>query len=109
VTIALRLPGKEIKEECARLLEALKQWAEAAELFEKAECWDNAAIAYIKVKNWFVSFSFSYRKYDEIVFRLSSGSKLEKFSATSIRQKFIRCTQKLEKVKVDTKKRVQRI
>ena len=57
MTIALRLPGKEIKEECARLLEALKQWAEAAELFEKAECWDSAAIAYIKVKNWFVRFS----------------------------------------------------
>ncbi|CAF1070981.1 unnamed protein product [Rotaria sp. Silwood1] len=51
-TIALRLPGKEIKEECAKLLEGLKQWPEAAELFEKAECWDNAAIAYIKMKNW---------------------------------------------------------
>ncbi|CAF3582253.1 unnamed protein product [Adineta steineri] len=52
VTIATRLPGKEIKEECAKLLEALKQWPEAAELFEKAECWDSAAIAYIKIKNW---------------------------------------------------------
>lgn len=52
VTIALRLPGKEIKEECAKLLEALKQWPEAAELFEKAECWDSAAISYIKMKNW---------------------------------------------------------
>lgn len=52
MTIALRLPGKEIKEECAKLLEALKQWAEAAELFEKAESWDNAAISYIKIKNW---------------------------------------------------------
>jgi WD repeat-containing protein 19 len=51
--IALRLPGKEIKEECAKLLEALKQWPEAAELFEKAECWDSAAIAYIKMKNWY--------------------------------------------------------
>ncbi|CAF4621276.1 unnamed protein product, partial [Rotaria magnacalcarata] len=44
-TIALRLPGKEIKEECAKLLEGLKQWPEAAELFEKAESWDSAAIA----------------------------------------------------------------
>lgn len=52
MTIALRLPGKEIKEECAKLLEALKQWPEAAELFEKAECWDSAAISYIKMKNW---------------------------------------------------------
>ncbi len=52
MTIALRLPGKEIKEECAKLLEALKQWPEAAELFEKAESWDSAAIAYIKIKNW---------------------------------------------------------
>lgn len=52
VTIAVRLPGKEIKEECAKLLEALKQWPEAADLFEKAECWDSAAIAYIKMKNW---------------------------------------------------------
>lgn len=50
----MRLPGKEIKEECAKLLEALKQWPEAAELFEKAECWDSAAIAYIKMKNWYV-------------------------------------------------------
>ncbi|CAF1061503.1 unnamed protein product [Adineta ricciae] len=52
VMIALRLPGKEIKEECGKLLEALKQWPEAAELFEKAQCWDSAAIAYIKIKNW---------------------------------------------------------
>ncbi len=52
MTIASRLPGKEIKEECGKLLEALKQWPEAAELFEKAECWDSAAIAYIKLKNW---------------------------------------------------------
>ena len=52
MTIALRLPSKEIKEECAKLLEGLKQWGEAAELFEKAESWDNAAICYIKIKNW---------------------------------------------------------
>ena len=54
ITIALRLPGKEIKEECAKLLEALKQWPEAGELFEKAQSWDSAAIAYIKAKNWYV-------------------------------------------------------
>ena len=61
ITIALRLPGKEIKEECAKLLEALKQWPEAGELFEKAQCWDSAATAYIKAKNWYVHSVSSYR------------------------------------------------
>ena len=74
----MRLPGKEIKEECAKLLETLKQWPEAADLFEKAECWDSAAIAYIKMKNWSTIFDFCLFSSCKNDFAYS-GLKLVKF------------------------------
>lgn len=41
-----------LRKECAEILEAMKQFNEAALLYEKAEYFDKAASAYIKLKNW---------------------------------------------------------
>ncbi|XP_058805723.1 WD repeat-containing protein 19 [Phymastichus coffea] len=41
-----------LKKECAEILENMKQFNEAAVLYEKAEYFDKAASAYIKLKNW---------------------------------------------------------
>ncbi|XP_066602951.1 WD repeat-containing protein 19 [Prorops nasuta] len=41
-----------LRKECAEILEAMKQYSEAALLYEKAEYFDKAASAYIKLKNW---------------------------------------------------------
>ncbi|KAK2581953.1 hypothetical protein KPH14_002396 [Odynerus spinipes] len=41
-----------LRKECAEILETMKQFNEAALLYEKAEYFDKAASAYIKLKNW---------------------------------------------------------
>ncbi|KAJ8679660.1 hypothetical protein QAD02_015447 [Eretmocerus hayati] len=41
-----------LRKECAEILESMKQFNEAALLYEKAEFFDKAASAYIKLKNW---------------------------------------------------------
>ncbi|XP_076760750.1 intraflagellar transport protein Oseg6 [Xylocopa sonorina] len=41
-----------LRKECAEILESMKQFNEAALLYEKAEYFDKAASAYIKLKNW---------------------------------------------------------
>ncbi|XP_024939624.1 WD repeat-containing protein 19 isoform X2 [Cephus cinctus] len=41
-----------LRKECAEILEIMKQFNEAAMLYEKAEYFDKAASAYIKLKNW---------------------------------------------------------
>ncbi|XP_014487118.1 PREDICTED: WD repeat-containing protein 19 isoform X1 [Dinoponera quadriceps] len=41
-----------LRKECAEILESMKQFSEAALLYEKAEYFDKAASAYIKLKNW---------------------------------------------------------
>lgn len=53
--MALKMPGRILKKECAAILESMKQWAEAALLYEKGEYWDKAAGVYIRSKNWCVS------------------------------------------------------
>ncbi|XP_051161969.1 WD repeat-containing protein 19 [Leptopilina boulardi] len=44
--------SRSLRKECAEILEAMKQFNEAAMLYEKAEYFDKAASAYIKLKNW---------------------------------------------------------
>jgi hypothetical protein len=104
--IALKLPGKEVKEECARLLENLKQWPQAAELYDKAECWESAAIAYIKTKNWYSTID---DKRVSIRLFYSLGFDWAKFFNMSIHRRFIRCTDVHVKVKVVSKKLVRPI
>ncbi|XP_043289722.1 WD repeat-containing protein 19 isoform X2 [Venturia canescens] len=43
---------RSLRKECAEILEIMKQFNEAAMLYEKAEYFDKAASAYIKLKNW---------------------------------------------------------
>ncbi|XP_012136571.2 intraflagellar transport protein Oseg6 isoform X1 [Megachile rotundata] len=43
---------RQLRKECAEILELMKQFNEAALLYEKAEYFDKAASAYIKLKNW---------------------------------------------------------
>lgn len=108
MNIATRLPGKEIKEDCAKIFESLKQWGEAAELYEKAESWDNAATAYIKTKNWFDEKIISSRqKLDEFRLFCCSGANLEKFYQMSLRRRSIHSMLELERAKVVSKKLVK--
>jgi len=50
--MALKMPGRVLKKECAAILETMKQWTEAALLYESGEYWDKAASVYIRSKNW---------------------------------------------------------
>lgn len=50
--MALKMPSRLLKKECAGILETMKQWSEAALLYEKGEYWDKAASVHIKSKNW---------------------------------------------------------
>lgn len=43
---------RSVRKECAEILESMKQFNEAAILYEKADYFDKAALAYIKLKNW---------------------------------------------------------
>ena len=52
--MALKMPSRLLKKECAAILETMKQWTEAALLYEKGGYWDKAASVYIKSKNWLV-------------------------------------------------------
>lgn len=53
VTIAMENDSsRNLRKECAEILEVMKQFNEAAILYEKAEYFDKAASAYIKLKNW---------------------------------------------------------
>ncbi|XP_033222946.1 WD repeat-containing protein 19 isoform X2 [Belonocnema kinseyi] len=44
--------SRSLRKECAEILESMKQFNEAALLYEKAEYFDKAASAFIKLKNW---------------------------------------------------------
>ncbi|XP_054000054.1 WD repeat-containing protein 19 [Hylaeus anthracinus] len=44
--------SRQLRKECAEILETMKQFNEAALLYEKTEYFDKAASAYIKLKNW---------------------------------------------------------
>ncbi len=52
VELALKLPNKNVKRECGAILEGIRQYMEAGNLYEKGESWDKAALVYIKCKNW---------------------------------------------------------
>ncbi|XP_037103187.1 WD repeat-containing protein 19 [Syngnathus acus] len=52
VTQASQHPSRVLKKECAAILENMKQFSEAAQLYEKGQCYDKAASVYIRCKNW---------------------------------------------------------
>ncbi|CAL1537974.1 unnamed protein product [Lymnaea stagnalis] len=52
VSMAMKMPSKILKKECAGILESMKQWAEAAQLYEQGQYYDKAASVYIRGKNW---------------------------------------------------------
>ncbi|KAL8576385.1 hypothetical protein ACOMHN_048952 [Nucella lapillus] len=52
ITMAMKMPNKTLKKDCAMILESMKQWTEAAKLFEQGQFYDKAALVYIKGKNW---------------------------------------------------------
>ncbi|XP_046624059.1 WD repeat-containing protein 19 isoform X1 [Neodiprion virginianus] len=53
VSIAMDVDSpRSLRKECAEILEIMKQFSEAAVLYEKSEYFDKAASAYIKLKNW---------------------------------------------------------
>lgn len=52
VKIACKIPNRALQKECAEILETMKQWPEAALLYEKGAFYDKAASVYIKGKNW---------------------------------------------------------
>ncbi len=54
VELALKLPNKNVKRECGAILEGIRQYMEAGNLYEKGESWDKAALVYIKVGFWLV-------------------------------------------------------
>ncbi|KAG8591694.1 hypothetical protein GDO81_000268 [Engystomops pustulosus] len=52
VNQALKHPSRLLKKDCAAILESMKQFSEAAQLFEKGQYYDKAASVYIRCKNW---------------------------------------------------------
>lgn len=52
VNYASKSPSRQLKKECATILESMKQYSESALLFEKGQYWEKAAAVYIKTKNW---------------------------------------------------------
>ncbi|NXN95131.1 WDR19 protein, partial [Rhinopomastus cyanomelas] len=49
---ALAHPSRSLKRDCGAILESMKQFAEAAQLYEKGQYYDKAASVYIRCKNW---------------------------------------------------------
>ncbi|KAL3878608.1 hypothetical protein ACJMK2_030942 [Sinanodonta woodiana] len=52
VGMASKMPSRVLKKECAAILESMKQWSEAAMLYEQGGFYDKAASVYIRSKNW---------------------------------------------------------
>lgn len=52
VNMAMKMPSRMLKKECAGILESMKQWTEAATLYEQGGYYDKAASVYIRAKNW---------------------------------------------------------
>ncbi|CAD5124243.1 DgyrCDS12539 [Dimorphilus gyrociliatus] len=52
VGMAAKMPSRVLKKDCAAILESMKQWSEAAVLYEKGGFFDKAASVYIRSKNW---------------------------------------------------------
>ncbi|KAJ8271702.1 hypothetical protein COCON_G00105610 [Conger conger] len=49
---AIKHPSRLLKKDCGMILESMKQFSEAAQLYEKGEYYDKAASVYIRCKNW---------------------------------------------------------
>ncbi|TNN69397.1 WD repeat-containing protein 19 [Liparis tanakae] len=49
---AIQHPSRVLKKECGDILEGMKQFSEAAQLYEKGQYYDKAASVYIRCKNW---------------------------------------------------------
>ncbi|NXM86552.1 WDR19 protein, partial [Oenanthe oenanthe] len=52
VNQALKHPSRLLKRDCGAILENMKQFSEAAQLYEKGQYYDKAASVYIRCKNW---------------------------------------------------------
>ncbi|KAG8516530.1 WD repeat-containing protein 19, partial [Galemys pyrenaicus] len=52
VSQALKHPSRVLKRDCGAILESMKQFSEAAQLYEKGLYYDKAASVYIRCKNW---------------------------------------------------------
>ncbi|KAK6324407.1 hypothetical protein J4Q44_G00037490 [Coregonus suidteri] len=49
---AISHPSRGLKKDCGVILENMKQFSEAAQLYEKGQYYDKAASVYIRCKNW---------------------------------------------------------
>ncbi|GCB62944.1 hypothetical protein scyTo_0007313 [Scyliorhinus torazame] len=52
VNQAIRHTNRILKRDCGVILESMKQFSEAAQLYEKGQYYDKAASVYIRCKNW---------------------------------------------------------
>ncbi|XP_013928509.1 PREDICTED: WD repeat-containing protein 19 [Thamnophis sirtalis] len=52
VNQAIKHPSRTLKKDCGAILESMKQFSEAAQLYEKGQYFDKAASVYIRCKNW---------------------------------------------------------
>ncbi|NXO83768.1 WDR19 protein, partial [Sitta europaea] len=52
VNQAINHPSRLLKRDCGAILENMKQFSEAAQLYEKGQYYDKAASVYIRCKNW---------------------------------------------------------
>ncbi|XP_048456883.1 WD repeat-containing protein 19 [Rhincodon typus] len=52
VNQAIRHTSRVLKKDCGVILESMKQFSEAAQLYEKGQYYDKAASVYIRCKNW---------------------------------------------------------
>ncbi|NWX33087.1 WDR19 protein, partial [Notiomystis cincta] len=52
VNQAIEHPSRFLKRDCGAILENMKQFSEAAQLYEKGQYYDKAASVYIRCKNW---------------------------------------------------------
>ena len=66
IQLAMNNPAKSLKRECAEILEKMKQFKEAGDLFIKGEFWEKGAASYLKAK--------LYNKVGEIIHRVDTGS-----------------------------------
>ncbi|KAJ3615317.1 hypothetical protein NHX12_018885 [Muraenolepis orangiensis] len=49
---AIQHPSRTLKKDCGAILESMKQFSEAAQLYEKGQYYDKAASVFIRCKNW---------------------------------------------------------
>ncbi|XP_016278762.1 WD repeat-containing protein 19-like isoform X1 [Monodelphis domestica] len=52
VNQAIKHPSRLLKKDCGAILESMKQFSEAAQLYERGQYYDKAASVYIRCKNW---------------------------------------------------------